>query len=201
MPWKHLKSPAYTNLAASMAVGLRSIATTLGRQKPARLQICCYSKFDVFGDSTFPADKQRFVPSSGTYPKGFLAGSINVGIKPASKSQPDLILVASEQPSCGAAVFTKNEFPAASVTATRDLVRKTRGVGLRGVIANSWCANTLTGTAGLEDAFSMSKEAAKHVSDTSGVEQESSMMVTHTGAGGERSVTLHQKNPSIRTPP
>ena|ERR1700722_13224995 len=158
----------------------------LVRNKPVRIQIRCFSKFDVYGSSPIPANKQRFVPTSGTYPQGFLVGSCNIGIKSASKSQPDLILVASEKPSCGAAVFTKNEFPAASITVTRDLFRKTKGHGLRGVIANSWCANTLTGKAGLEDAVAMSKEADKYVSGQTGTERASSVMVMHTGVGGQR---------------
>lgn len=133
-----------------------------------------------------PANEQRFVPTSGTYPKGFLVGSINVGIKPAIKTQTDLILVASEKPSCGAAVFTKNEFPAASITVTRDLVRKSKGHGLRGVIANSWCANLFTGKAGLEDAVAMSKEADKYVPGETGTEQDSSVMVMHTGMANQR---------------
>jgi glutamate N-acetyltransferase / amino-acid N-acetyltransferase len=169
-----------------MALRLFGIAPTLIRNKPVRISIRCFSKFDVFGNSPIPANKQRFVPTSGTYPKGFLIGSINVGIKPASKSQPDLILVASEKPSCGAAVFTKNEFPAASITVTRDLVQKTKGHGLRAIIANSWCANTLTGKAGLEDAVAMSKEADKFVSGEPDAERDSSVMVMHTGVGGQR---------------
>ena len=155
-------------------------------QKPICVQIRCFSKFDVYGNSPIPVNKQRFVPTSGTYPKGFLVGSTNAGIKPSSKSQPDLILVASDRPSCGAAVFTKNEFPAASITVSKDLVRKTKGHGLRGVIANSWCANTLTGKAGLEDAFAMSKAANKYLSNGKDVEGDSSVMVMHTGTGGQR---------------
>lgn len=153
---------------------------------PVLFQIRCFSKFDVYGNSPIPDNKQRFVPKSGTYPEGFLVGSTNIGIKPTSKAQPDLILVASEKHSCGAAVFTKNEFPAASIIVSRDLVRQTKGHGLRGVIANSWCANTLTGKAGLEDAVAMSKEADKYVSGETGFERESSVMVMHTGAGGQR---------------
>ena len=95
-------------------------ARSLVRAKPVRIHVRCFStKFDIYGNSPIPANKQRFVPSTGTYPKGFRVGSINAGMKPASKSQPDLILVASETPSCGAAVFTKNGFPAASVTVRR----------------------------------------------------------------------------------
>jgi hypothetical protein len=58
-------------------------------------------------NSPVPANKQRFIPTSGTYPKGFLVGSINVGINPAIKTQPDLILVASEKPSWSCCVHKK----------------------------------------------------------------------------------------------
>jgi len=146
----------------------------------------CYSKFDLFGNSPIPDKKKRFVPTSGTYPKGFLVGSTHIGIKPASKSQPDLILVASEEPSCGAAVLTKNEFPAASVIVTRDIVQRTKGYGLKGVIANSWCANLLTGRVGLEDSVAMSNAADKYVSGRKDENGESAVMVMHTGMGGQR---------------
>ena len=169
-----------------MALHPYRLATTLARNRSVQNQTRCFSKFDVFGNPPIPVNKQKFVPTSGTYPKGFLVSSTNIGIKPASKSQPDLILIASEKPSCGAAVFTKNEFPAASITVTRDLVQKTKGHGLRGVIANSWCANTLTGKAGLEDAVAMSKEADRYVSGETDAERESSVMVMHTGVGGQR---------------
>lgn len=169
-----------------MALLPYGLATTLLRNKPIRIQIRCYSKLDMYGNSPVPANKQRFLPTSGTYPKGFLVGSVNIGINPTSKSQPDLMLVSSEKPSCGAAVFTKNEFPAASIIVTRDLVRKTKGHGLRGIIANSGCANTLTGKAGLKDAMAMSKEADKYISGEASAEQESSVMVMHTGSGSQR---------------
>lgn len=142
-----------------------------------------FTKFDSFGNSPIPASKQRFVSTFGTYPKDFLVGSTNVGIKPSGVSQPDLILVTSESKweTCGAAVLTKNEFPAASVVVTRDLLRKGRGKGLRGVIANSRCANLLTGDEGLEDSRKMSIEAGRFVSGDGNVEREDAVMVMHTG--------------------
>lgn len=162
-------------------------ARSLFQAKPVRIHVRCFStKFDIYGNSPIPANKQRFVPSTGTYPKGFRVGSINAGMKPASKSQPDLILVASETPSCGAAVFTKNEFPAASVTVSRDITRRTKGYGLRGVIANSGCGNTFTGKAGLEDAAAMSTEADKYVSGERDAGRDTSIMVMHTGVGAQR---------------
>ncbi|TGO77522.1 hypothetical protein BELL_0103g00170 [Botrytis elliptica] len=139
------------------------IVTTCFRKKPLQvnIQYRSFTKFDSFGNSPIPASKKRFVPTSGTYPKGFLVGSTNVGIKPSGLSQPDLILVTSEKQweTCGAAVLTKNEFPAPSVLVTRELIKKSRGRGMRGVVANSWCANLLTGEKGLEDSRKMSEEA------------------------------------------
>jgi len=161
-----------------MALFTCRFVATLVCASPVHRQIRWLSKFDVLGNS--------LVPISGTYPQGFLVGSTNVGLKPASKDQPDLVLVTSDKPSCGAAVLTKNEFPAASITVTREIVRKTKGHGLRGVIVNSGCANTLTGKAGLEDAGAMSKEADKYVSGETGAQAGSSIMVMHTGVGGQR---------------
>jgi ArgJ family len=174
-------------MQSSMALSHHGFFTTFARTKPGRIRIRCFSsKVDLYGDSPVPAHKQRFVPTSGTYPKGFSLGSINVGIKPPSMSQPDLILVASERPSCGAAVFTKNEFPAPSITVSKDLVRKTKGHGLRGVVANSWCANLFTGKVGLENTTAMSMEADKYVSGGTDASRESSVMVMHTGMAAQR---------------
>lgn len=140
-----------------MAVRLGTISKAFTRKKQFQIQTRYISKFAIYGNSPVPENKQRFVPTSGTYPKGFLVGSTNVGIKPASKSQPDLILVWSETPCYGAAVITKNKFPAASITISRDILEKVRGRDMRGIIANSWCANTLTDDAGIADALRMSK--------------------------------------------
>jgi glutamate N-acetyltransferase/amino-acid N-acetyltransferase len=161
------------------------LVTTRARNKPAiHIPGRYFSKSHVYDSS--PILKQRFVPTSGTYPKGFIIGSSYIGMKPASMSQPDLVLIASEKPSCGAAVFTKNEFPAPSIIVTRELLLKTKGYGLNGVIANSWCSNTITGKAGLGDAVAMSKEADRFVSCETGAERESSVMVMHTGISGQR---------------
>ncbi|TGO89410.1 hypothetical protein BPOR_0111g00200 [Botrytis porri] len=156
------------------------IVTTCFRKKPLQvnIQYRSFTKFDSFGNSPIPASKQRFVPTSGTYPKGFLVGSTNVGIKPSGLSQPDLILVTSEEQweTCGAA----NEFPAPSVLVTRELIKKSRGRGMRGVVANSWCANLLTGEKGLEDSRRMSEEAGMVLGEENGKGKDP-VMVMHTG--------------------
>lgn len=160
------------------------IVTTCFRKKPLQVnvQYRSFTKFDSFGNSPIPASKQRFVPTSGTYPKGFLVGSTNVGIKPSGLSQPDLILVTSEKQweTCGAAVLTKNEFPAPSVLVTRELIKESRGRSVKGVVANSWCANLLTGEKGLEDSRKMSEEAGKILGEGNGKGKDP-VMVMHTG--------------------
>lgn len=146
-------------------------------------QVRRFSKFDLYGNSTIPQSKSRFIPSDGTYPLGFSVGSVKAGIKPESSPQSDLVLVASEVSSCGAAVFTKNEFAAPSIKVSRELLRASKGRDIRGVIANSGCANLFTGKPGLEDTLNMGEEAAHHLAIEG---SKPSVMVMHTGAGGQR---------------
>ncbi|KAL8782538.1 MAG: hypothetical protein Q9213_005303 [Squamulea squamosa] len=107
------------------------------------------------GAGAIPASKQNYVPTSGTYPRDFLATGIHVGVKPTNTSTPDLALLASETPCSGAAVFTKNKFQAAPVTISRQVLERRSGEGIRAIIINSGCANAVTGKGGLDDASSM----------------------------------------------
>ncbi|KAL9030623.1 MAG: hypothetical protein Q9196_001279 [Gyalolechia fulgens] len=102
-----------------------------------------------------PASKQKYVPTSGTYPKGFLASGIHVGVKPTNTQFPDLALLASETPCSGAAVFTKNKFQAAPVTVSRQVLERRSGEGVRAIVINAGCANAVTGKGGLDDASAM----------------------------------------------
>ncbi|KAI4264301.1 MAG: hypothetical protein L6R42_000591 [Xanthoria sp. 1 TBL-2021] len=105
-----------------------------------------------------PVSKRKFLPTSGTYPKGFLAVGIHVGVKATTKRQtPDLALLASEKPCSGTAVFTKNKFQAAPVTVSRQVLERRSGEGIRAIIINSGCANAVTGKGGLDDASSMAR--------------------------------------------
>src|SRR5579859_3260444 len=103
-------------------------------------------------DGLIPAAKQKYVPTSGTYPKGFLVSGTHVGVKPTNKSNPDLAFLASETPCAAAAVFTKNKFQAAPVTVSREMLKRRNNTGIRSVIVNSGCANAVTGKGGMEDA-------------------------------------------------
>ena len=106
-------------------------------------------------DGSIPLAKQKFVPTTGTYPKGFLVSGTHVGVKASNTRFPDLALLTSERPASAAAVFTQNIFQAAPVTVCRSHLKKRSGEGFRSVIINSGCANAVTGKGGLEDAASM----------------------------------------------
>jgi glutamate N-acetyltransferase/amino-acid N-acetyltransferase len=139
------------------------------------------------GEAAIPPAKAKYVPSSGTYPKGFLASSAHVGVKASNTKFDDLALIASEIPCAGAAVFTKNKFQAAPVTVTRDMLQRRRGNGVRSVVVNSGCANAVTGKGGIEDAVRMGEETDKlfdenYNSDDNG----SRTMVMSTGVIGQR---------------
>lgn len=136
-------------------------------------------------DNVIPAAKQKYVPTSGTYPKGFLVSGIHVGVKPTNKSTPDLAFLASETPCAAAAVFTKNKFQAAPVTVSRAMLKRRGNSGVRAIVINSGCANAVTGKGGMEDAEKMGAEADRcfnQPSDSKG----GSTIVMSTGVIGQR---------------
>lgn len=133
-------------------------------------------------DTSIPASKQKFVPSSGTYPKGFKVSGNHAGVKASNTSAPDLALIWSEDPCSAAAVFTTNKFQAAPVQVSSELIRKKKGNNIRGVIVNAGCANAVTGTKGLQDARSMSRKADECNGLT---EDDSSTLVMSTGVIGQ----------------
>ena len=66
-------------------------------------------------ERSIPPAKQKYVPTSGTYPKGFLAGSAFAGVKASNTKYDDVTLIASDRPCNASAVFTRNAFRAAPV--------------------------------------------------------------------------------------
>ncbi|KAI5199626.1 arginine biosynthesis bifunctional protein ArgJ beta chain [Aureobasidium subglaciale] len=142
-----------------------------------------FSKFDFYANAQVPKNKLRFIPDNGSYPLGFSVGSIKAGIKPEASQQDDLVFIASDIASNGAAVFTKNEFAAPSVRVSRDKLQECKGHGVQGIIANAGCANLFTGRPGLEDTIKMGDEAATQLIDG---ETKPPIMVMHTGAGSQR---------------
>lgn len=139
-------------------------------------------QYSAPSNGSIPAAKKKYVPQTGTYPKGFRASGVIVGVKPNNTTKPDLAFITSDTPCNAAAVFTKNKFQAAPVTFSRDLLKSKKNKGIQSVIVNSGCANAVTGKGGLEDAAKMAHEADKCVGT------EGSTIVMSTGVIGQRSV-------------
>lgn len=136
-------------------------------------------------ESIIPASKRKFVPTSGTYPKGFFVSGTHVGVKPTNTHFPDLALLTSELPCSAAAVFTKNKFQAAPVQVSREVLQQRRGEGIRAIVVNSGCANAVTGKGGYEDATAMSEEVDRYFSSQSPSDP-SRTLVMSTGVIGQR---------------
>ena len=134
----------------------------------------------AIGPAVIPPSKLKYVPTSGTYPQGYRVGGIHCGVKKDGKSL-DLALVTSDLPASAAAVFTKNVFKAAPVIVSRDMLAKRGGRGIRALVANSGCANAVTGRGGMEDAELMVKEVDQLLGMT-----EPSTVVMSTGVIGQR---------------
>ncbi|KAI9882707.1 MAG: Pyridoxal 5'-phosphate synthase subunit snz1 [Watsoniomyces obsoletus] len=102
-----------------------------------------------------PYTKQKYVPTSGTYPRGFSASGTFAGVKPSNTGTPDVALIVSDVPCSAAAVFTRNKFQAAPVQVSKKTLSGMRGCGIRAVVVNSGCANAVTGQQGMGDARMM----------------------------------------------
>jgi len=142
-------------------------------------------QYSAPADRSIPAAKQKYVPSEGTYPKGFLVGTAHAGVKPSNTQYDDIALVVSEQPCPAAAVFTKNVFEAAPVLKSRHTLGLKHGDGIRGVVVNSGCANAVTGKQGIEDATRMACETDKCFGDEP-IAGEPQTLVMSTGVIGQR---------------
>ena len=134
-------------------------------------------------DGSIPVAKQKYVPTTGTYPKGFLVSGTHVGVKASNTRFPDLALLTSQKPASAAAVFTQNIFQAAPVTISRSILKKRSGEGIRSVIINSGCANAVTGKGGLEDAARMAASLDGLIPDSSSPD---TALVMSTGVIGQR---------------
>jgi glutamate N-acetyltransferase/amino-acid N-acetyltransferase len=119
--------------------------------------------------------EMEFVSSGGvTSPRGFTAGAIGAGIKYTNRL--DLGILYSEVPCTAAAVFTTNKVKAAPVLLNRERLQGNR---ISAVVVNSGCANSCTGTRGMQDAVAMVELAARHVGVSA-----ASVLVASTGVIG-----------------
>lgn len=174
-------------MTVMMALRASRIPSAVTYFRPAKVQAPSKSirHYSAPLKNAFPAAKLKYIPTSGTYPKGFLVSGTHVGVKASNKSSPDLAFLASETPCGAAAVFTKNKFQAAPVTVSRNMLLRRKNEGIRSVIVNSGCANAVTGKGGMEDAEKMGEQADKCFDEpTDG--KGGSTIVMSTGVIGQR---------------
>ncbi len=91
---------------------------------------------------------------------GFRASSTACGLKKSGSR--DLLMLWADEPCAAAGVFTTNRVQAAPVLVDRDALASAAG-RIRGVVANSGCANAVTGERGMTDAMRMQAVAAAAV--------------------------------------
>ncbi|KAK4569976.1 glutamate N-acetyltransferase [Recurvomyces mirabilis] len=167
----------------------RMIARTPSGIKRLACKCSQIRHYSAPGDRSIPPAKQKYVPTSGTYPKGFLAGSSHAGVKASNTQHDDIALVVSDQPCVAAGIFTKNIFKAAPVQASLATLKQRQHSGVRGVVVNSGCANAVTGKVGLEHADAMAKEADRCFIDpehSSSAQDSPQTLVMSTGVIGQQ---------------
>ena len=122
-----------------------------------------------------------------TSPKSFIAGGANVGIKTDIEELDFGILWSESLNTTCAGVFTKNSIVSHSVTASKvNLTKK----NIRGVVANSGCANCAVGDQGLIDANDVIKLSADFLNSDS-----ENLAICSTGIIGEElPMALIKKN-------
>ncbi|HQK95198.1 MAG TPA: bifunctional ornithine acetyltransferase/N-acetylglutamate synthase, partial [Armatimonadota bacterium] len=111
---------------------------------------------------------------------GFLAAGARAGIKAEGL---DVALIGSERPCAAAGVFTRNAFISPCARISRDRVRA--GLPVRGVFANSGCANACTGPAGEADIIAIMERTARALGERlPGVD--GTVLACQTGVIGRR---------------
>ncbi|KAI9597801.1 hypothetical protein BDF19DRAFT_434456 [Syncephalis fuscata] len=157
----------------------QATAAAVSRLAPRSTYRAAYSRH-----YTTSASKDRFIPTDGTYPLGYRLGAVHCGIK---KSGLDLTLLVADQPCTGAAVFTRNAFPAAPVQFDRALLARHRadpsGRPIRAILINAGCANAVTGTQGDKDAAAMAASVNELLS--SNAPSTDATLVMSTGVIGQ----------------
>ncbi len=93
-----------------------------------------------------------------TFPTGFTAGAIGVGVKDERNKRLDVALLVADRPCAAAGVFTSNQVIAAPCVVTK---RHLASGSLRAVVVNSGNANACTGEQGERDALAMAEAAAR----------------------------------------
>jgi len=155
------------------------------------------SRFPVSGvikrlSSTFtakpiPSKSHLHSPIPDTaFPKGYTLTGLHVGVK----KKPELldlavILSTTPRPASAAACFTRNAFKAAPVIVSEEVLSTSKGRA-RAVVVNSGCANAVTGSDGLSDAWAMVRATDALLEPLENQEQRNETLVMSTGVIGQR---------------
>ena len=129
-------------------------------------------------------DKSHLVTKydDSAFPRGYQVASSHCGIKKKPGVLDLGVLVSTSEQACSAAAcFTRNVFKAAPVQVSNEILKRHQGK-VKGLVVNSGCANAVTGTKGLEDAWKMSELVTEHVK---GDEQAGGTLVMSTGVIGQ----------------
>ncbi|MBI2982870.1 MAG: bifunctional glutamate N-acetyltransferase/amino-acid acetyltransferase ArgJ [Chloroflexi bacterium] len=95
-----------------------------------------------------------------TFPIGFTAGAVGVGVKDERNTRLDVALLVADRPCAAAGVFTSNQVIAAPCVVTK---RNLASGSLRAVVVNSGNANACTGEQGERDAVAMAEAAGRAI--------------------------------------
>ena len=110
-------------------------------------------------------------------PKGFKSGAIFAGIKTPGEDKKDIGILFSDEPCTVAGTYSQNSILSPSVTLTKERVNSKRKI--RGLVANSGCANCSVGEQGYLDAKETTNITAKFLN----VDEEE-ILVASTGIIG-----------------
>ncbi|CAE6471970.1 hypothetical protein ACGC1H_003829 [Rhizoctonia solani] len=88
------------------------------------------------------------------FPQGYIVSSTHAGVKKKAGVLDLGVLLSTSPQTSGAACFTRNAFKAAPVQVSTEVLKSSEG-RVRSLIVNSGCANAVTGSKGLKDAWAM----------------------------------------------
>jgi glutamate N-acetyltransferase/amino-acid N-acetyltransferase len=118
------------------------------------------------------------------FPKGFQVAATHAGVKKKSGALDLGVLVSTADTPCNAAAcFTRNVFKAAPVVVSTKVLEEGNG-RVRGFVVNSGCANAVTGSKGMQDAWAMSKGVTDGLASSSGSTGEGTLVMS-TGVIGQ----------------
>lgn len=113
-----------------------------------------FSSSTTYTSKPIPSKSHLHAPIPDTaFPKGYFLTGIHVGVKKKPELL-DLAIILSKRPAAAAACFTRNAFKAAPVVVSQEVLQKNNGLA-RALVVNSGCANAVTGTQGMDDAWAM----------------------------------------------